>query len=142
MKVHYVFTIVLPQCFLTFFPPRNQKCLWNLLLQCIFLGEPLTPIFVYFFNKEREGGLSIYIVRDHRLTDATCVVKTFQLSLINSFNHYFDGIIQPVPFRDFPLLHLVFLNVIYLATCQYGNHSFYLIYFTRLNPRFADLEHL
>ena len=38
--------------------------------------------------------------------------------LINSFKHYFDGIIQLVPFRDFLRLHLVFLNVIYLAIWQ------------------------
>ena len=45
--------------------------------------------------------------------------------MINSFYRYFNRIIQPVPFGDFPLLHLVFLKAIYLASWEYGYHSFY-----------------
>ena len=37
-----------------------------------------------------------------------------------NFSHYFDGAIQHVPVKDYPLLHLVFLKLIYVVlSCFY-----------------------
>ena len=47
--------------------------------------------------------------------------------LIISSNCSFDGIIQPVPFWDFPF-HLVFLKAIYLSPLATWTRSFHLFY--------------
>ena len=39
------------------------------------------------------------------------VVHMFRWSLINSFTHYFDGLIKSVPFQDYPI-YTVFLKTI------------------------------
>ena len=50
-----------------------------------------------------------------------------------SCNCYFDRIIQSVPSRYFPLLHLVFLKAIYLATWQIWQSKLFSFLFMRLN---------
>ena len=102
---------------------------------CFFRGEVVVPSFDMMFPKPKEdkAGEVIYLgnhflikfdsIRTRTYTSLKLLYIHFNNHLIHSCNRYFDGIIQQVPFWDFPLLQLVFLKAIILATWQYSNKT-------------------